>query len=159
VIYGNIFATPYNSPFGGATAITAGVLGLVPAPVAGQQDFFLRGDGTWSRGSISAWEVITIDTNLTVNHGYITDGASQITYTLPTTADEGDLFKIVGKSTSGWRIDQNVGQTIYMGDVSTTTGTSGYINSTNGKDCIELVCVTADSDFVVSSSIGLIELT
>ena len=32
----------------GATASQAGSAGLVPAPAAGQQGYFLRGDGTWS---------------------------------------------------------------------------------------------------------------
>jgi hypothetical protein len=31
----------------GATASTAGVKGVVPAPSAGEQEEFLRGDGTW----------------------------------------------------------------------------------------------------------------
>jgi hypothetical protein len=33
----------------GATAETDGASGLVPAPMAGEQDKFLRGDGTWSK--------------------------------------------------------------------------------------------------------------
>lgn len=37
----------------GATATTAGVAGLVPAPAAGSQDMFLRGDGTWANVSTS----------------------------------------------------------------------------------------------------------
>lgn len=37
----------------GATATTAGVAGLVPAPAAGSQDMFLRGDGTWANVSAS----------------------------------------------------------------------------------------------------------
>jgi hypothetical protein len=32
----------------GASAQTNGVSGLVPAPKAGQQELFLRGDGTWA---------------------------------------------------------------------------------------------------------------
>ena len=32
----------------GATADTMGSSGLVPAPGAGEQNYFLRGDGTWS---------------------------------------------------------------------------------------------------------------
>lgn len=31
----------------GATASGAGAAGLVPAPAAGKQTSFLRGDGTW----------------------------------------------------------------------------------------------------------------
>ena len=34
--------------FTGATTSAAGTLGLVPGPAAGQQGYFLRGDGTWS---------------------------------------------------------------------------------------------------------------
>lgn len=35
-------------PMGGATASVAGSAGLVPAPGAGEEDEFLRGDGTWA---------------------------------------------------------------------------------------------------------------
>lgn len=38
--------TTYNT-MGAATASTAGKAGLVPAPAAGKQTSFLRGDGTW----------------------------------------------------------------------------------------------------------------
>ena len=41
----------------GASAETAGAAGLVPAPKAGDQTKFLRGDGTWA-------EVATIDADL-----------------------------------------------------------------------------------------------
>ena len=36
-----------NTTMGAATADTAGTIGLVPAPAAGKQSSFLRGDGTW----------------------------------------------------------------------------------------------------------------
>lgn len=32
---------------GGATSSTAGTAGYVPAPAAGDDDAYLRGDGTW----------------------------------------------------------------------------------------------------------------
>lgn len=41
-----ITGTTYNT-MKGATASTAGEVGLVPAPPAGKQNAFLRGDGTW----------------------------------------------------------------------------------------------------------------
>ena len=37
-----------NSDMTGATSSVAGVHGLVPAPAAGDQDKYLKGDGTWS---------------------------------------------------------------------------------------------------------------
>lgn len=167
MIYGGIF--PWdggggtNDPFTGATSTTDGVQGLVPAPLAGQQGLFLRGDGTWAAagggGGGITWNVTTGNTNLVADNGYITNGTSEIEYTLPLTAEEGDTFKIVGKSVNGWRINQNAGQTIYLGSTTTTTGDTGYVNSTQSKDCIELVCVIADQEFVVTASVGQIELT
>lgn len=41
------------SVFGGATASTDGTSGLVPKPVAGENDKFLRGDGTWAEANIT----------------------------------------------------------------------------------------------------------
>lgn len=37
-----------SDEFTGATAEAAGTAGLVPAPQIGEQDYFLKGDGTWS---------------------------------------------------------------------------------------------------------------
>lgn len=37
-----------NSIFSGATSIDDGFEGLVPAPLAGEEDYFLKGDGTWA---------------------------------------------------------------------------------------------------------------
>ena len=37
-----------SDEFTGATAEVAGTAGLVPAPQIGEQDYFLKGDGTWS---------------------------------------------------------------------------------------------------------------
>ena len=45
----------------GATSSAAGTNGLVPAPAAGSQDKFLRGDGTWQ---VPPTSTITIDTSL-----------------------------------------------------------------------------------------------
>ena len=39
------------SVMGGATSSAAGAAGLVPAPAAGDQEKFLRGDGTWQEVS------------------------------------------------------------------------------------------------------------
>lgn len=41
-------ARPVTTTFGPASAHTTGSVGLVPAPSAGEQNEFLRGDGEWS---------------------------------------------------------------------------------------------------------------
>lgn len=68
----NIKARAYDSDVIGATASVSGARGLVPTPVAGDQNKFLAGDGTWktvSTGSIPEIEMY-IDLN---SFGVITD--------------------------------------------------------------------------------------
>lgn len=43
----------------GATDSTDGISGLVPAPVAGQQNLFLKGDGTWGDPTLNLTSVIS----------------------------------------------------------------------------------------------------
>lgn len=43
----------------GATSSAAGTHGLVPAPAAGKQSMFLRGDGTWVTPPNTTYEAIT----------------------------------------------------------------------------------------------------
>ena len=66
--------------FTGASATQAGDTGLVPAPSAGDQSKFLRGDGTWATVSTSGGDYLpltggTLTGNLTVN-GTISVGTS-----------------------------------------------------------------------------------
>lgn len=51
-------ATSRLEPVTGATSGSAGLKGLVPAPAAGQQSRFLRGDGTWQAAITNEVEVI-----------------------------------------------------------------------------------------------------
>ncbi len=91
---------------------------------------------------------------LAVNNGYIMNRATLITATLPATAAEGSIIDIVGKGAGGWLIAQNSGQTIHFGNINTTTGATGSLASSAQYDCIMLICTTANTDFVVKSSIG-----
>lgn len=56
----------------GASASTAGISGLVPVPNAGDQDKFLRGDGTWATVNIPTFdtEVFTLNSNQVTLNGY-----------------------------------------------------------------------------------------
>lgn len=81
------------------------------------------------------------------NSTYIADNASQVTFTLPATANVGDTFTIWGKGAGGFKIAQNAGQLIHVGNLVTTTGTSGSIQSTGQWDSVEVICVTANTTF------------
>lgn len=92
---------------------------------------------------------------LAVNTQYITDnGASLVTYTLPATAAQGSIFRIVGSSSGGWKIAQASGQTCHVGSSATTAGVGGSIASTNQWDTIELVCTTANTTFATTAMQG-----
>lgn len=72
--YVNVPWTDNNTTYSdmtGATANAAGTHGLVPAPAAGKQASFLRGDGTW---------VVPTDTNTTYSVAH--DGSSEDTVKL-----------------------------------------------------------------------------
>ena len=57
---------PANSIMGAATASTAGTTGLVPAPAAGEDKCFLRGDGTWGSNFIPYYNSNTAMTSTEV---------------------------------------------------------------------------------------------
>ena len=92
---------------------------------------------------------------MAVNSGYATDnGASLVTYTLPSTAALGSVFAVVGFSSGGWTIAQQASQLIHIGNHVTTTGTGGSLASSNSFDVVYLVCVVANTTFVVTNVVG-----
>jgi hypothetical protein len=106
-------------------------------------------------GGLPFNNVTTSTQLLAVNNGYITNnGPTLVTFTLPTTASIGQVVAIVGNSAGGWKITQNSGQQIIVGSGSSTIGTSGYLASDFQYDCVELICVTANTTFVARSLVG-----
>ena len=78
--------------------------------------------------------------------------------TLPTTAEVGKIVRVTGKGAGGWKIAQNSSEIIHFGSVDTTTGTSGYLASSLTRDSIELICIVADTEWNVISSVGNISI-
>lgn len=122
---------------------------------------FLRGDQQWVDVVAGAlpWTEITATTgSLSANNSYGANNASLVTLTLPNSASTGNVLEVVGKGAGGWRITQNASQTIYFGNVQTTTGTSGYIESTHFGDTVAIKCITANTDWRVVSAVGNLNL-
>lgn len=84
---------------------------------------------------------------------YIPQNAALTIYTLPTTANVGDVIFINGKGAGGWRISQNTGQVIH-GATDTTVGSAGFVASTARYNSIAIVCVTANTEWIIQSSQG-----
>lgn len=87
-----------------------------------------------------------------VNNGYIIGNAAQTTVTLPATAAVGSVIAIAGKGAGGWIMQANAGQTIHIGNQATSV--AGALTSSNQWDCVEVVCVTADTTWVVRNAVG-----
>lgn len=103
---------------------------------------------------ISWIEETTTTRALIVNQGVIGNNASTITMTLPDTAAVGSIIRIVGKGLGKWKIAQNASEIIHFGTSTTTTGITGSLESTQVNDAIEMVCLVADTEWAVLSSIG-----
>lgn len=149
--------------FKAADAITANVVWTLPN-ADGTADQFLQTDGsknlTWAdaAGGITWEEVTTTTKQGVIDTGYVTNNVALVTVTLPDTAVLGSVIRIAGNGTGGWKLAQNAGETIHFDNVDTTTGTGGSLASSNRYDAIELVNITANTDWSVISSVGNITI-
>jgi hypothetical protein len=101
------------------------------------------------------WNEVTNGTiTLAGNNGYILNNAAQLKATLPATAAVGAIISIVGKGAGGWIVEQLAGQKMNFGTSSTTTGVAGSLASTNINDCMEIICIIANTEYTVRSSVG-----
>lgn len=106
-------------------------------------------------GTGLTWSTVTSISNTGVsNNGYITNNIAQVTVGLPNSSTVGDILAIVGRGTGGWKISQGAGQTIHFESNDTTTGTSGSLTSQTRYDCVEMICIIANTDWVVRTSQG-----
>lgn len=109
-------------------------------------------------GGITWVEVTGTSQSAAVNKGYITNNAGLVTVTLPSTAAVGDTVEVTGKGAGGWKIAQNASGVIHFGNLDTTTGTGGSIASTATRDGVRLVCVVANNEWNLLSSVGNITI-
>lgn len=150
----------------GASALTlnSGSAGIIATGVASvavaNKNYVTINTSTGALGSDSGsagvtWTEVTAATQaLAINSGYIMNRATAITATLPSTAALGSIIEIAGKGAGLTIIAQNSGQTIHFGSSNTTTGVTGTLTATNQYDCLRMLCTTANTDFVVLSSMG-----
>lgn len=99
-------------------------------------------------------EVTGTSQNMAVNTSYIANNGSLVTLTLPTTAPVGSIVRVIYKGVGGWKVAQNASEIIRHGPYATTTGTGGSIASSAVGDCVELMCIVADTEWRVLSSQG-----
>jgi len=94
----------------------------------------------------SIWSITTSDVALTAwDYWYFANWLVTLNFTLPTTASVWTRIQIVAHNLRWWKIIQNAWQVVYVWATQTTLGSSGYLQSTEVWDSIELICVEADT--------------
>lgn len=91
------------------------------------------------------------------NTNYIPNNAGLVTYTLPAAANVGDRIRITGKGAGGWKVAQIASSQIH-GLTNSTVGVGGSLASSAQYDAVELVCITANLEWVVQSSKGTLTI-
>lgn len=105
-------------------------------------------------------KVFTSSDDLLNNHIHILDAAFILCeMLLPATAEVGTFIKVVGKGNAAWQINQNAGQFIRDSISETTAGVSGSLASSASGDCVGLICVTEDTEWIITESSGSLIFT
>lgn len=114
---------------------------------------FPDADGTVAfTTSVVTWNSVAGTTQAAaVNNGYVISNAGTTTVTLPATAALGSLVSIAGQGAGGFILAANTGQTIKM--AASTTSSGGSLTSAEQYDTVEVVCVVANTTWVVRSAI------
>lgn len=160
----NPAGTFWNAFVMGANAANVTYTLPVAAPTANGQALVstIPGVMSWSSVQAFAWSAQPANFNGVANNGYILTGAGPITMTLPAVAAVGDIIKIINTTAGGFTIAQNAGQSISTTAWTTTVGVVGTVFSVAGTHqytCIEIVCVVANTQFVVANVYGPINNT
>lgn len=142
--------------------VLIGSTGVAPALgtlTAGGGINITNGAGTITVASTGSaiWTAMDADATLAVNTARInTKAAALLTATLPATAAVGTTIILQGSAVgaNGWKIAQNAGQNIQVGNTSTTIGAGGSIASTDDNDSISLVCTVADTTWNAFAVVG-----
>lgn len=86
------------------------------------------------------------------DHGYVSNGAALIDFALPATSSVGQIITICGFGAGGWTISQGVGQSIIVGNTTSSIGIGGSVSSLNQFDSITLNCIIQDFAWSVPSA-------
>ena len=124
--------------------------------IAGSSISIVNGPGTITISVVGSllptFEIITTSTTMASNSVYITNNAAQVSLLLPATSVVGDRLQIVGKGAGGWRITQNAGQQIHIGQNASTVGVAGYVESTAQFNSVNIMCTVANTTWTNQSS-------
>ncbi len=135
----------------------AGITGVTvsnQAPVIIDTTTGQLGQGT-AAGIFNWTDVSGTSQTIAINTGYFSDNAGTVAFTLPATAAQFSIFRIVGVQ-GAWTLAQAANQQIKIGNTATTVGITGSLASSNAGDCVECIAVVGGASTIwrVISMIG-----
>lgn len=100
-----------------------------------------------------AWFDVTSSPQVMVaGAGYVANTLGLCSLIMPVSANVGDKIDIQARGNTLFRITQNTGQQTFIGNVGTTVGPTGYIESIDLGSSLTLVCTVANTEFHVLTS-------
>lgn len=130
--------------FTGATATEAGASGFVPAPAAGQQNYFLKGDGTWAAISGgSSVETLIFEVTAQAEQTNLEAINAAVGETELQKGDIAIVKREIGEDTNKFS------HTAYVYNGTAWAAMDGNYNAED---------VYFDKDFILTSSIGSVEI-
>lgn len=118
----------------------------------------------WQLFSILVPEIITFplwvsvtapSISMTAGVSYIANNSgSTVAFTLPTIAKVGSTLQIAMGISTSWSIVQNAGQSIRIGNITSTIGAGGSWSSNGQGDSISIVCTVANTTWSSYGAVG-----
>lgn len=103
-------------------------------------------------------DVIGTTQTLAANNGYNCTNVGLTTCALPATAAKFSYIHVIATTAAGWKITQSAGQQIQFGNLATTLGAGGSLQSTAIGDSVLLLTTTANTTWFVLSATGNITI-
>ncbi len=104
------------------------------------------------------WVVQAADLIASPGFGYFANSATPgpigLIVTLPAASTVGQTFRVYAYNSNGWTIAQGAGQSIQVGQQTTTVGATGSLVSTRTGDTVELVCTATNTTWAAVSYDG-----
>src|SRR4030095_16796304 len=123
------------------------------------------GSGLTNIAAKFPWQVIAgTSQQAQPNTGYVLTNTSQVTITLPASPNVGDVVRVSGVGTGGWRIAQNAGQSIFFTNLNsyglswtpraTSLGNLNWQSVASSADGAQLVAVVHGGLIYTSTDSG-----
>jgi|GEM_PF-3558862 len=104
-------------------------------------------------GSIIIWTASMVSKSMVADNGYFLTGGGALVLTLPVVCAAATVIEIAGSASASWSIAQNALQSIQLGAVTSTVGVGGSVTSANAGDTIRMLCIVANTKWVMLSSV------